>query len=313
MSPRQADARRAPLLERRKPEPIPAELLKQLRGLEIRTARLANEQLAGTYSSVFKGQGLSFREVRGYQPGDDLRWIDWNVSARMNEAFVKVFVEEREMTVMLVADASRSEQWGTQRASKARVLAELCALCAFSASKNNDRVGLVLATDQVEVFIPPKKGERHVMRVLRELLAYQPEHPGTDLELALETLLKVTKRKSVVFLVSDFFTSGYERALALAAAKHDVIPVVLLDPRDEELPDVGLASFEDLETGEEVVVDTGDASVRAHYREAAQARRLELERLFHRLALDHVVVRTDQSFVAPLRELFARRARRLRR
>jgi uncharacterized protein (DUF58 family) len=299
--------------ERRRAKPIPTELLKQLRTLEIRTSRLANEQLSGTYSSVFKGQGLSFREVRAYMPGDDPRWIDWNVSARMNEPFVKVFVEEREMTVMLVVDASQSEQWGTRRAPKSQVIAEICALCSFSAIKNNDRVGLVLATDVVEMLVPPKKGEKHVMRVIREILGYEPKYTGTNLKIALETLSKVAKRKSVAFVVSDFFATGFERALALAAAKHDVIPVMLVDPRDEELPDVGLATFEDLETGEDVVVDTGDPAVREHYKATMRALRREREKLFHKLALDHVVVRTDASFVTPLRDLFAKRARRLRR
>ena len=297
----------------RREKPLPPELLKQLRGIEIRTARLANEQLSGTYSSVFKGQGLSFREVRGYQPGDDVRWIDWNVSARMNEPFVKVFVEEREMTVMLVCDLSQSEQWGTRRASKARVAAEIGALCAFSAIKNNDRVGLILGTDVVEKLLPPQKGEKHVLRVIREILGYEPKYPGTNLKLLLETLSKVAKRRSVAFVVSDFEAQGYERALSLAAAKHDVIPVMLVDPRDEELPDVGLATFEDLETGQEVLVDTSDARVREHYKKVMRAARRTREALFNKLALDAVVVRTDGSFVAPIRDLFAKRARRMRR
>jgi uncharacterized protein (DUF58 family) len=292
---------------------LPPELLKQLRGIEIRTSRLANEQLAGTYTSSFKGQGLSFREVRSYQPGDDVRWIDWNVSARMSEPYVKVFVEEREMTVMLVVDCSQSEQWGTKRASKARVAAEIGALCAFTAIKNNDRVGLILGTEAIEKLVPPKKGEKHVVRVIREILGHEPKYTGTNLKLMLETLSKVAKRKSVAFVVSDFFTTGFERALALAAAKHDVIPVMLVDPRDEELPDVGLAAFEDLETGEEVVVDTSDARVRDHYKKAMRAQRRERETLFKKLALDSAVVRTDESFVTPLRNLFARRARRLHR
>jgi len=299
--------------ERKKSAPLAPELLKQLRGIEIRTQRLANEQLSGTYSSVFKGQGLSFREVRAYQPGDDVRWIDWNVSARMSEAFVKVFVEEREMTVMLVVDLSASEQWGTRRAPKARVAAEISALCAFSAIKNNDRVGLVLATEAIEKIVPPKKGDKHVLRVVREIIGHEPQYTGTDLKLALETLVKVAKRRSVSFVISDFFATGFERALGLAAAKHDVIPVMLVDPRDEELPDVGLATFEDLETGEEVVVDTGDPKVREHYKKTMKSLRREREKLFNKLSLDHIVVRTDGNFVKPLRDLFAKRARRLRR
>ena len=303
----------APAPARKKTGPVPPELLRQLRSIEIRTRRLANEQLSGTYSSVFKGQGLSFREVRAYMPGDDVRWIDWNVSARMSEPFVKVFVEEREMTVMLVVDLSASEQFGTRRAAKAQVAAEICALCAFSAIKNNDRVGLVLGTDVIEKLVPPKKGDKHVMRVIREILGFEPEYSGTNLKLALDTLSKVAKRRSVAFVVSDFFATGFERSLALAGAKHDVIPVMLVDPRDEELPDVGLASFEDLESGEEVVVDTSDPRVRAHYKKAMLKVRREREKLFQKLALDSVIVRTDRSFVTPIRDLFAKRSRRMHR
>ena len=290
-----------------------ADLLKRLRVIEIKTSHLANEQLSGSYSSVFRGQGLSFREVRAYNPGDDVRWIDWNVSARMNEAFVKVFVEEREMTVMLVVDASESELFGTRRASKAAVAAEICALCAFSAIRNNDRVGLVLATDHVEKIVPPKKGDKHVMRVVREILGHEPESAGTNLRVALETLSKVQKRRSVAFVVSDFFDHGYERALALAASKHDVIPVVIEDPRDAELPDVGLATFEDLETGEQVLVDTSDRKVRERYATEMRKMRRDRDKLFKKLAVDTVTIRTDQSYVEPLRQLFAKRARRARR
>ena len=288
-------------------------LLRQLRTIEIRTQRLADEQLAGTYHSVFKGQGLSFREVREYAPGDDVRFIDWNVSARMNEAFVKVFQEEREMTVMLVVDLSASAEWGTVRAPKAQVAAEVGALCAFSAIRNNDNVGLVIATSAIEKLVPPKKGGKHVMRVIREIMGFQPQYAGTDLALALQTLVKVAKRRSVAFIISDFFADGYDRALALAAAKHDVIPVMLVDPRDEELPDVGLASFEDLETGEESIVDTGDPAVRNHYAESMKDIRKSREKLFRKLALDRVEVRTDGSFVTPIRDLFAKRARRMGR
>jgi uncharacterized protein (DUF58 family) len=314
---------------------IPKELLAALRVIEIHTARLANEQLSGTYSSSFKGQGLAFREVRPYQAGDDVRSIDWNVSARMNETFVKVFVEEREMTVMLVVDLSASERFGTRRAAKLRVASEVAALLAFSAIRNNDRVGLIISTDRVERIVPPKKGEKHVMRVVREILGFEPPASrladagdraraqaargrvalgaGTNLKAALEALVRVSRRRSVAFLVSDFYDTAYERSLALAAAKHDVVPVVLRDPRDAELPDVGLASFEDLESGESLVVDTGDARVRAWYA-AAMGKIAESRRVaFHKLGLDSVEVETGGSFVRPLRDLFARRARRIRR
>ena len=292
---------------------IPKELLKALRKIEITTNRLANQQLSGNYTSVFKGQGLAFREVRQYQPGDDVRSIDWNVSARMNDTYVKVFVEEREMTVMLVVDLSASERFGTQSGSKARLAVEVAALCAFSAIKHNDRVGLILATDRIEKLVPPKKGQKHVMRVVREILGAKPEHPGTDLAVMLDTLNNVARRRSVAFLLSDFYATGHERALSLASARHDVIPLMLVDPRDEELPNVGLAAFEDLETGESVVVDTASKAVRAHYAKQMRTLRDQQIKLFRKLGLDHCVVRTDQPYVRPLRELFARRARRLRR
>jgi uncharacterized protein (DUF58 family) len=308
---------------------IPKELLAALRVIEIHTARLANEQLTGTYSSSFKGQGLAFREVRPYQPGDDVRVIDWNVSARMNDAFVKVFVEEREMTVMLVVDLSSSERFGTRRASKVRVASEVAALLAFSAIRNNDRVGLIVATDKIERIVAPKKGEKHVMRVVREILGFTPKWneevrsrdgagrpilgAATNLKGALEALVRVSRRRSVAFIISDFFDAGYERALALAAAKHDVVPVVLADARDRALPDVGLASFEDLESHEDVIVDTGDPRVRAWYSAAMKKLAESRGKAFHKLGLDSVEIETSGSFVRPLRDLFARRARRIRR
>jgi uncharacterized protein (DUF58 family) len=308
---------------------IPKELLAALRTIEIHTARLATEQLSGTYTSSFKGQGLAFREVRPYQAGDDVRAIDWNVSARMSETFVKVFVEEREMTVMLLVDLSASERFGTRRAAKVRVASEVAALLAFSAIRNNDRVGLIVATDRVERIVPPKKGEKHVMRVVREILGFSPEPhappvggektggwvlgAATNLRAGLEALVRVSRRRSIAFVVSDFYDTGYERALALASAKHDVVPVVLADPRDADLPDVGLASFEDLESGESVIVDTSDPRVRAWY--AASMKKIAGSRrvAFHKLGLDAVEIETGGSFVRPLRDLFARRARRIRR
>jgi uncharacterized protein (DUF58 family) len=307
---------------------IPREILAALRTIEIHTARLANEQLSGTYKSSFKGQGLAFREVRPYQPGDDVRTIDWNVSARMNDTFVKVFTEEREMTVMIAVDLSASERFGTQRAPKARVASEVAALLAFSAIRNNDRVGLILSTSKVERIVPPKKGEKHVMRVIREILGFEAPPAAsaqtdatrrvprlgaaTDLKSALEALAHVARRRSVSFIISDFFTTGYERALSLASAKHDVIPVVLTDRREMELPDVGLATFEDLESGEMVCVDTSDKRVRAHYRAEMTKIRETRQQLFYKLGLDSVEVETGGSFVKPLRDLFARRSRRVR-
>jgi uncharacterized protein (DUF58 family) len=292
---------------------IPKELLKALRRIEITTNRLANEQLSGNYTSGFKGQGLAFREVRQYQPGDDIRTIDWNVSARMNDAYVKVFVEEREMTVMLLVDVSRSGVFGTRSAKKARVAAEVGALCAFSAIKNNDRVGLILFSDRIEKIVPPQKGQKHVMRVIREILGSEPRGSGTDLSVGLHTLAKVARRRSVAFCISDFFAEDYERALSVAATRHDLVPVVLTDPRDEELPDIGLCSFQDLETGEDILVDTSDERVRKHYQASMRAHRERGKKLFNKFGLDHCVVRTDQPYIRPLRDLFARRAKRAHR
>jgi uncharacterized protein (DUF58 family) len=292
---------------------IPRELLSALRRIEITTNRLATDQLVGNYSSVFKGQGLAFREVRQYQPGDDVRTIDWNVSARMRETYVKVFVEEREMTVMLVVDLSASQGFGTHTMNKARLAAEVGALCAFSAIRNNDRVGLILSTDEVEKIVPPKKGQKHVMRVVREILGAEPKRKGTDLGIALETLSRVAHRRSVAFLISDFFARGHERALALAAARHDVIPLMLVDPRDEELPNVGLAAFEDFESGEALLLDTSSREVRTHYSAEMQRLRGGSLQLFRKLGLDHCIIRTDRPYVRPLRDLFAQRARRIHR
>jgi uncharacterized protein (DUF58 family) len=292
---------------------IPRELLSALRRIEITTNRLATDQLVGNYTSVFKGQGLSFREVRQYQPGDDVRTIDWNVSARMRETYVKVFVEEREMTVMLVVDLSASQGFGTQNMTKTRLAAEVGALCAFSAIRNNDRVGLILSTDEVEKLVPPKKGQKHVMRVVREILGAEPKRRGTDLTIALETLSRVARRRSVAFLISDFYAPNYERALSLAAARHDVIPLMLVDPRDEELPDVGLSAFEDFETGEAILIDTKSPKVRAHYAHEMKRMRAAHLQLFRKLGLDHTVIRTDRPYIRPLRDLFAQRARRIHR
>ncbi len=290
---------------------IPKELLAALRKIEITSTRLANEQqLSGNYKSVIKGQGLAFQEVRQYQEGDDVRTIDWNVSARMTEPYVKVFAEEREMTMMLLVDLSHSGLFGTEQMNKRRLATEVAAVCTFSAIAHNDRVGLIAMSDEVEKVVPPQKGRKHGMRVLREILETEPRRRGTDLQSGLETLMHVAKRRTVAFLLSDFVAKNYERSLALAAAKHDLIPIVLTDPRDEDLPDVGLARFEDLETGEDCLVDTSSRAVRAHYAEQVRHRREEQRKLFTKLGLDHARVSTAQPYMPPLRELFARRARK---
>ena len=290
---------------------ISRELVKKLKKIEIYTSRLANDQLAGSYHSVFKGRGMAFSEVRQYQPGDDVRFIDWNVSARMNDTYVKVFTEEREMTVMLLVDLSASERFGSVEKPKIETVAEVAALLAFSAIKNNDRVGLILFTDRVERFVPPKKGRSHVMRVVTEILNADPEGKGTDLGVALDLLGGIGKRRTVAFLISDFIADHYEKPLKVVSAKHDLIPIQIVDPREDELPDVGLALVEDLETGELVEVDTSNLDVRADYAREAQRQRATREHLFRRLQLDHVTVNTDRDFVRPLTELFRLRQRRL--
>ncbi len=301
---------------------IPRELVKKLKKIEIRTARLANEQLAGGYHSVFKGRGMAFSEVRQYQHGDDVRFIDWNVSARMNETYVKVFTEEREMTVILLVDLSASERFGAVAKPKIDTVAEVAALLAFSAIKNNDRVGLILFTDRIEKFVPPKKGKGHVMRVITEILQAKPTSKGTDIRVALELLGGVQRSRAVAFLVSDLIAGGveadgtfhptYEKAMRIAAARHDLIPIQVVDPIEEELPNLGLVLMEDLETGETIEVDTNDSRVRLAFAERVARERAQREQLLGRMGVDFVSVRTDKSYVKPLSELFRRRGRRMK-
>jgi uncharacterized protein (DUF58 family) len=289
---------------------IPRELLKKIRKIEISTSRLVNSQLAGQYHSVFKGRGIVFSEVRQYYPGDEVRSIDWNVSARMNEPFVKQFVEERDRTVMLLVDMSASQLFGSGGRSKREIAAELAALVAFSAIKNNDRVGLIIFTDQVERFLPPKKGKRHVLRVIREILGFEPASPRTSIAVALDYLGRISRRKAVVFLVSDFLAGGWERSLRITAQRHDVVPVVITDPMESALPPVGLALFEDLESGEVIEFD---ASGREAHHYAAYVAGVEAARAgaLKRMQLDVVNVRTDRPYVDALIAFFRIRARRL--
>jgi uncharacterized protein (DUF58 family) len=294
---------------------LPRELIKKIRRIEIVTARQAQNQLAGAYHSVFKGLGMAFSEVRQYQPGDDVRMIDWNVTARMREAYVKLFVEEREMTVMLLVDASGSGAFGSREQPKREVAAELAALLAFSAIKNNDRIGLIVFTDRIELFVPPKKGRKHVLALISEILTFQPKSRRTDLKVGLEFLGRVARRRSVAFLISDFIVEGgtaaYEKPLQIAKRKHDVVPVALADPMSEELPDVGVIYFEDLETGEVIAFDSGGPE---RQRYAARVRKLREEReaLFRRNNMDFVNVRTDKPYVQALVAFFRARERRLR-
>ncbi len=289
------------------------ELIKKIRKIEITTNRTVNDVLAGQYHSVFKGRGMAFDEVRPYQPGDDIRVIDWNVTARMNDLYVKQFIEERELTVMLLVDASGSQAFGTRGRLKSELAAEITGLLAFSAIKNNDRVGLVIFTDRVERFVPPKKGAKHVLRVVSEVLGFKPAHRGTDISAGLEFLSRVTKRQSVAFLISDFMTEGYEGALKIAHRRHDLVPLVLRDPMENELPDVGVAAFEDAETGEMMLFDTGSRRARRLYAERVERARSEQRRLFKRLKLDFVELSTGTDYVRPLVLFFKRRAARMAR
>ena len=289
---------------------IPKELLKQVRRIEIRTRRLVNDLLAGEYHSVFKGRGIEFDEVREYQPGDEVRTIDWNVTARTGRPFIKKFVEERQLTVFLVADCSASGLFGTFQKFKNELAAELCALLAFSAIRNQDRVGLILFTDRVEKFIPPKKGRRHVLRVIRELLFFKPRYKGTDLAGAIRFLSQVAKRRCVVFLVSDFFAENYERALRIANKRHDMIALALTDPREMSLPPLGLMEFEDAESGEALLLDTRFPGVRRQYERLASKRIADRNRFFRSIGVDCIQIQTDRPYAEPLIRFFKTRERR---
>ncbi len=289
------------------------ELLKKIRKIEIVTERLVRDRMAGQYHSVFKGSGIAFSEVREYMPGDDIRLIDWNVSARMNEPYVKLFIEEREMTVLLLVDMSASGRFGSRDQEKRELAAELAAILAFSAIRNNDRVGLIIFTDEVERFVPPKKGKKHVLRVISEILSYVPRSPRTHLGAGLDFLGRIARRRAVAFLVSDFLApvAQYERALRIAARRHDLIPVTVTDPLEEALPEVGLIELEDPETGELVVFDTSGPEGRAFAAES-RALREAREALFRRLDLDAISVGTDRPYLPALTSFFEARARRLR-
>jgi uncharacterized protein (DUF58 family) len=274
---------------------------------------LVDSLFSGEYHSVFKGQGMEFAEVREYQPGDEVRSIDWNVTARMRQPFVKRYVEERELTVMLAVDLSGSARFGTATRFKSELESELSAVLALSANRNNDRVGALLFTDRVEHVVPPGKGRRHMLRLIRDLLAFEPVGTGTNIGVATEYLAKMLRHRSIIFIISDFVGAEYERPVKLLAQRHDVVAVTVEDPRERELPDIGLARFVDPETGETVDVDTSDRAVRESYEavvgEEADSRR----RLFRRLGLDEIAVRTDRGYVEPLMRFFRLREQRGRR
>ncbi len=290
-----------------------AELFKEIRKIEIYTRRLVNDQLAGQYQSVFKGRGMAFDEVRQYQMGDDIRLIDWNVSARMNDVYVKLFTEEREMTVMLLVDVSASEMFGTTHQTKSRVVAKVAATLAFSAIKNNDRVGLIMFSDKVEMVVPPKKGKKHVLRVISEILRFRPSGRGTDLKAGLDFLGKIAKHRAVSFLISDFIDEGYERSLRLAQTKHDLIPICVTDPREESLSSLGVVYLEDPESGAVIPVDTSSRQVRAAFEREVKRRRSDREGLFRKLRVDYINLSTEDADLAALVNFFRIRAKRARR
>ena len=292
---------------------VPPEILRQVKLLELRTRGLVNSLFTGEYRSVFKGQGMEFSEVREYQPGDEVRSIDWNVTARMGKPFVKRYIEERELTVMLAVDLSGSERFGTRARFKSELASELAAVLAMSAIRNNDRVGAVLFTDRIEHFVPPRKGRRHALRLMRDLLVFEPEGKGTDLTGALEYTGRMLKHKAIIFVVSDFQAEDLEQPLKLLAQRHDVVAVTVDDPSEQELPDIGQVRFVDPETGTTIDVDTSDARVRARFAEAVAEELSSRRRLLRRLAIDEVPVRTDGGVVDPLIKFFRARETRSRR
>jgi uncharacterized protein (DUF58 family) len=289
---------------------IPREILKKVRQIEIRTNREVTDVLGGQYHSVFKGRGMEFEEVREYLPGDEVRSIDWNVTARFGHPFIKKFKEERELTVMLVVDVSASGQFGSGRQTKNELSAELAAVLAFSAIRNNDKVGVILFTDRIEKYIAPKKGRRHVLRVIREILASQPQGTGTDIGLALDYLNHVQRRRAVCFLVSDFQDEDFQRKLRVAGQRHDLIALSIRDPREEEVPAVGLVELRDAETGQRAIVDTFDGGVRDAFARKAQARLESLRGTFRSNAVDQIEIRCDQDYMRPLIQFFRMRERR---
>jgi uncharacterized protein (DUF58 family) len=285
-----------------------SDLLKKVRKIEIKTKGLSKHIFSGEYHSAFKGRGMSFSEVREYQYGDDVRNIDWNVTARTGDPHVKVFEEERELTVMLLVDVSQSSYFGTTEQYKKEIITEICAVLAFSASTNNDKVGVIFFSDQVEAFIPPKKGRQHILRIIRELINFDPKSAGTNLGVTLEYFNNVIKKRSICFILSDFMASGYDDPLRIAARRHDIVGINLFDPKEAELPNVGLLRAVDAETGQLQWVDTSSRSVRKRYAEWFKKHQHYFSTVFLRSGADHVSIRTDESYVNALLKFFKKRA-----
>jgi uncharacterized protein (DUF58 family) len=291
---------------------LPKEVIAKIRRLEIKTGRIVNELFGGQYESVFKGRGMEFDEVREYQPGDDIRSIDWNVTARMGHPYIKKFVEERELNIMLLVDASNSQKFGTKNQTKMEMAAELSGVLAYTAIKNNDRIGALLFTDKVEKFIPPAKGTSHLSRILRDVLYALPQGKGTDLNPPLEFINDVLKRKCIVFLISDFYAQGFERALAITNRRHDVIAFEIIDQGEQKLPPVGYIALEDLERKRSVLIKAGSSKIRENFRISSEKARIQKRDFFRRLGVDHIELFTDRSYVEPLLNFFRMRARRFR-
>lgn len=290
---------------------LPKEVLRKIRRIEITTSRLVTDFLSGQYESVFKGRGIEFDEVREYQPGDEIRSIDWNVTARMGSPFIKKYVEERQLTVMILLDASSSSSFGTTKRFKKELAAEVSAVLAFAATQNNDRVGLIIFTDRIEKFVPPRKGMHHVLRVVREALYFTPKGKGTDIAAALRYLDNVTTRRAVTFVISDFFAKDFKKPLSIANKKHDVVAITITDPREGQLPNAGIVELVDAESGTPYMVDTGSAKVREKYAKKAAEMRNERTRLFGSVSVDHIDISTDKSYIEEFIKFFRMRKKRM--
>ncbi len=286
------------------------EILKKVRQIEIKTRGVVNEIMSGEYHAVFKGRGMNFAEVREYQLGDDVRSIDWNVSARMGHPYIKLFEEERELLVMLLCDMSSSSQFGSGSQLKAEMAAELAAVLAFSAIKNNDKVGLLLFTDKVEKYVAPRKGKSHILRILRELLTFEPQRSGTNIRAALEYMNSVVKKRAIVFLISDYIDTGYDKAIRIVGRKHDLTAVHLTDPREYSLPDLGLIRVHDAESGSPMWIDSSSARIRRQIETSYRAWQLSVKNQFMRSGVDYLPLSTDQDYIRPLVKFFKQRERR---
>ncbi len=286
------------------------EIFKKVRKIEIKTRGLSHHIFSGEYHSVFKGRGMSFSEVREYQYGDDIRNIDWNVTARFNHPYIKIFEEERELTVMLLIDVSGSNTFGTQKQLKEELVTEIAAVLSFSAIQNNDKVGVIFFSDKIEKFIPPKKGTSHILRIIRELLDFKPESNGTNIAEALRYLTNAIKKRSIAFLISDFMDEGFEKAVQIANHKHDLIAIRVTDKVETQIPNVGLVRMKDAETGRMRWIDTGSKAVRRAFEDWSTKKRLELDILFNRLGVDMAKVYTGEDYVRPLMNLFRKREAR---